>query len=92
MDNYIKHNKVYKVFLVEEDDEDRERVLSALTNHIEVAYEPDYADIHSGDMLTAAKIFRTADHYTLTIKLIPRMDGTYMTIEDFSRATEEDDA
>lgn len=92
MDSIIKHDKVYKVFLVEEDDDDRERVLSALTNNIQVDYEPDYGDIDM--LLDSVKIFKTQDNYTLTIKLIPRLDGTYITVEDFSvgNEPEEDDA
>lgn len=73
--------KQYKVFLVEVDDEDRERVLSGLVQHCEIEVE----DIHSGFMGTVAR-FVTSTDVTCTLKLVPREDGTYFTIENYSDA------
>lgn len=83
--------KEYKLFLVEVDDEDRERVLSARVSRCEITVEPEYADIHADMLLNSAKIFRTSETVTITMKMVPRQDGTYFEIVDFTETAESDD-
>ena len=82
--------KQYKVFLVEVDDEDRERVLSGLAGHCEIEVEPQYAEVHSEFMGPVAR-FVTSTDVTCTLKLVPREDGTYFRIEDFSESDPYED-
>jgi hypothetical protein len=81
--DYILPGKTYKVFLVEEDDDLRERVVSALSRDIVIDYEAEFTDLLCDDRMFA-RCMHHADHYTITIKLCPREDGTYITVEDFS--------
>lgn len=73
--------KAYKVFLVEEGDDLRERVISATSKNIQIDYEPVYEDIDT--LLCSSKIFKTDEKITLTIELAKREDGSYYTVENF---------
>jgi hypothetical protein len=81
--------KEYKLFLVEVDDEDRERVLSARVGRCEITVEPDYADIHVDSLLNSARIFKTSETVTVTLNLVPSVDGTYFKVENFMEEDEE---
>lgn len=83
--------KRYKVFLVEEDDDDRERVMSGLTDNIHVEQDVNYADVPVDALLDSAKIFRGGVKVTLTLNLIPNADGTYFVIENFLEEDDEDE-
>jgi hypothetical protein len=78
--------KQYKVFLVEVDDEDRERVLSGLVQHCEIAVDPQWENVHSEYYSAPVRSFVTNTDVTVTLKLRPREDGTYFTIENYSDA------
>lgn len=80
-------NKRYKVFLVEEDDDYRERVISGLAGSVQIKNEPDYSDVRVDEMLCSAHIFKTRDNVSITLEMVPRENGTYFTIEDFSNET-----
>jgi hypothetical protein len=83
--------KQYKVFLVEVDDEDRERVLSGLVQHCEIAVDPQWENVHSEYYSAPVRSFMTNIDVTVTLKLRPREDGTYFTIENFSEEPESED-
>lgn len=83
VDNYIKAGKTYKVFLVEEDDDLRERVISARSRDLKIDYEPNYDDVVVDQLLCASKIFKTGETVTMTLELVPRADGIFFTIENF---------
>lgn len=80
--------KRYKVFLVEEDDDDRERVLSGLVEHVDIVSEPFYNDVRVDYSDFAVKRFLSHEEVTMTLRMVPRADGTYLIIENFA---EEDD-
>lgn len=75
--------KRYKLFLVEVDDDDRERVVAGNVGAVSV--DTDYNSLEVDQLLDSSRIFKTtvAD-VTLTAKMEPFPDGTYFQIEDFS--------
>lgn len=82
--------KEYKLFLVEVDDEDRERVLAGRVNRCEINVEPEYADIHTDYSLIPVKQYRTSETVTVTLNLVPSANGTYFTIENFAKEEGEE--
>lgn len=83
--------KEYKLFLVEVDDEDRERVLSGLVRRCEITVEPEYSDVHVDYSNYPMARFRTGEDVTVTLELGPREDGTYFEIVDFSDKEDEEE-
>lgn len=81
-------DKEYKLFLVEVDDDNRERVLAGRASSCEITTKPEYADIHSGHSDFAVSTFKVSEEVTLTLNMVPSPDGTYFRIENFA---EEDD-
>jgi hypothetical protein len=75
----LKTAKVYKVFLVEEGDDDRERVITGLTKNIEIKCDPQY-----DDDIMAVHRYQTSADYTVVLDMIPREDGTVFTMENFN--------
>lgn len=82
--------KEYKLFLVEVDDEDRERVLSGLVRGCEITVEPEYSDMYTDFSNYPVARYRTCEDVTATLKLVPREDGTYFEIVDFSKEDEDE--
>lgn len=74
--------KIYKLFLVEVDDDNRERVLAGKAVGVKMAVDHNYADIESG--YGPVGRFITETQVTVTMKLVPDENGTYFRIEDFS--------
>lgn len=83
--------KRMRVFFVEMDDEDRERVVSALVEHVEINHDPEYADIHSGYSDFPVSRFLTSENVTIKAKVVPFEDGTYFRIENFLEEDTEDE-
>lgn len=83
--------KEYKLFLVEVDDENRERVLSARVFRCEITVEPEYSDVHVDYSNYPMARHRTCEDVTATLKLAPRENGTYFEIVDFTETAESDD-
>ena len=83
-------SKEYKLFLVEVDDEDRERVLAGRVSRCDIIVEPEYGDIHTDSFDYPMARYRTSETVTVRLNLVPSPDGTYFRIEDFNY-TEEDD-
>lgn len=79
----ITQNKRYKLFLVEEDDELRERVLSGLVESAEIKVIPNEPEINH--LLDSTLIFNNygIETYTIKFELKKRENGTYFTIENF---------
>lgn len=88
--NVPKAGTEYKVFLVEVDDEDRERVLQGRVRAVEITNDPVYDSIHVDDMLSSAKVFKTEDDVTMTLKMVPSENGTYFTMVNFMEDEEEE--
>lgn len=78
--------KIYKLFLVELDDDNRERVIAGRVANIEMTHEPVYEDVYSISGLIHK--FMSEDNITITMKMIPSGDGTYFTIENFMEEDE----
>ena len=81
--------KTYKIFLVEEDDEDREQVIAGRVSMVETEIDIDYSDIEVDQLLDAAVIFKSSEKVTLSMRLLKNDDGTYFNVENFD--DEEDD-
>lgn len=75
--------KTYKVFFVEVDDEDRERVLFGLADEIVIDTNVEYDRVYSENYMEPVHRFISKTDVTCTLKLLPRDDGTYFTIENF---------
>lgn len=80
--------KIYKVFLVEEDDDDRERVLAGRCRAVEITTQPNWADIHSDYSQYPVASYVTHTDMTMTLEMVPHSDGTLFRIEDFSVSDE----
>ncbi len=83
--------KEYKLFLVEVDDEDRERVLAGHVGWCEIKIEPEYADVRTDYSDFVVSRFLTDEKVTMTLQLKKRENGTYFTIENFAETEEEDE-
>ena len=83
--------KEYKLFLVEVDDEDRERVLSARVGRCEITVEPEYSDVYTDFSNYPMTRYRTREDVTVTLNLVPSENGTYFEIVDFTETAESDD-
>lgn len=76
--------KEYKVFLVEVDDEDRERVIVGRSMGCEINSHYDYSDIHSDYSNLPMARFATSQEVTMTLKLKPIEGDTFFRIENFA--------
>lgn len=85
--NNVMLNGRYKVFLVEEDDDDRERVVSGLVEVVEIVSEPTYGNVYSDITTAPIMTFLDSTETTLTLKLVP---GTKLMFEDFTDEEEEE--
>lgn len=81
--NTFDNSKRYKMYLVELDDEDRERVISGLVQDAEFESNIDYDNVEVDRLLDSVRIFSTPTSMTVKFNLIPREDGTYFTVENF---------
>lgn len=79
-----ENGKKYKLFLVEIDDDDRERVLSSMAGSVVMDYEVEQDSIYSEYSRQSIKTIASIERVTLTIVLERRPDGTYFTIENFN--------
>lgn len=84
-------DKEYKLFLVEVDDEDRERVLAGRVSRCEITVEPEYSDIHVDHFNYPVARYRAYETVTATLNLVPSPDGTYFTIENFAETEDEEE-
>lgn len=82
--------KEYKLFLVEVDDEDRERVLSGRVNRCEITVEPEYSDVHVDYSNYPMARYRASETVTVTLNLVPSADGTYFEIVNFKEEDEDE--
>ena len=86
MNNTIKPDptKTYKLFLVEVDDDDRERVLSGLVRGVEINYNPQWTDIITAESYLPVNRFMSSTDVDMKMNMVPRDDGTVFTIENFN--------
>jgi hypothetical protein len=84
--------KTFKVFFVEEDDDDRERVIEARVDNVTFNTDHEYADIMSDYSDYPVKRYVTSVRYTLEqMTLLPLDDeGHVLRIRDFMK--EDDNA
>lgn len=83
--------KEYKLFLVEVDDEDRERVLAGRVSRCEITVEPEYSDVHVDFADYPMHRYRTSETVTVTLNLVPSENGTYFRIENFAEEPQEEE-
>lgn len=81
--------KEYKLYLVEIDDEDRERVLEGRVSRCEITVEPEYTDIHTDYSFSPVARYVAREDVTVTLNLVPSPDGTYFTITNFAKEDDE---
>lgn len=83
--------KRYKVFLVEIDDDDRERVVSGVVEMAEITYEQDHQTIYSDATNYPVASYMMNPRATMTLKCVPKPDGTLFSIENFAEDDEDDE-
>jgi len=91
VNNGLQHikTKQYKVFLVEIDDDKRERVICGRTGIIEIELGQDY-DYDMMDVLT--RPYYTRENASIKLDLIPMDDrGTLLRMENFWEIETGDD-
>src|SRR5690349_8939413 len=81
--------KRYKMYLVEVDDDDRERVLSARVDNIQLEVVPNYSEVMID--YSTAPVARYVDSWgaTVTMNMVPNEDGTIFRVENFNEEDEE---
>lgn len=95
--NYTRERKKpfpgrVKVYVVDENDEDRERVLHFETDHFFIDVDSDFEDIHSGYSFKPLERIRTRTRYNITIGELNELDdrGTVMRVENFLKDNPDD--
>lgn len=84
--NPLLPKKRYKVFLVEEDDDDRERVIRFLVDKIVFETDPNYGDVYS-DTPPIVNRYSSSTKYTVEMELVA---GTSFTFEEYGEEYDED--
>lgn len=77
-------NKTYKVFLVEEDDEDRARVIAGRAKVVEINTHANYDDVISDHSMSPVYRYQTHTDYTINLTLEPDENGHYLHLENFN--------
>ena len=90
-DSVPQASKEYKLFLVEVDDEDRERVLAGRVSRCDIIVEPEYSDVYTDYGNYPVARHRASETVTVRLNLVPEADGTYFRIEDFNYMEEDDE-
>lgn len=78
--------KEYRFFLVEPDDDDRERVIEGRVCAVRVTEDSDWERIEGRDMICSPTIYST---FYLKAQMIPKHDGSIMTMVNFSEMDED---
>jgi hypothetical protein len=84
--------KRVKVFFVEVDDEDRERVLECLVDNVSIRVDTDYSSILSDYSMAPLGRYVTSQNYVIEeMSLIPmNEEGHVMVMRDFSKEDEHE--
>lgn len=81
-----------KVYIVDEDDFDRERVLSFEVDGVHIKTEVDTAAVYVGSLLDSPKIFKNNQRVVVEqMTMVPRSDGTLYSIENFQEQFDEEE-
>lgn len=89
--NHVLTKKKYKIFLVEEDDDLRERVLECASSKVEIEAHYDEPDsIYSGSGDFIVKPANMLNGVTITIDVDADPHGHYFRITDFSKEEEDE--
>lgn len=74
-----------RVYFVEEDDHNRERVISGVLKQVVITEIPEYESVLTDEYLYAARVFKTGVRYVLEeAEFVPFEDGTVLRMENFS--------
>lgn len=76
-------NRRYKLFLVEEDDYDRERVISALVDVAEIIQEVDNYSMYTDYSAASVYSYDVPTSARMKLNIVPRDDGTLFRVENF---------
>lgn len=87
----LQSGKRFKVFFVEVDDDDRERVIAGTVDSLELEQQVDYANVYSDTSFKPVHRFADSVQYLLRATLVPNEDGTMLRVENFSEPEEEDE-
>jgi hypothetical protein len=84
----VENPKKFKVYFVEIDDDNRERVISAVVHRASLELKEDYADVHSMDSEKPFHQFRTSTTAELNLELIEQ-DGILFKHETWEDEEEQ---
>lgn len=81
-------HKSYRVYFVEDGDDDRERVIVARTSDIAFKYDPQYGTIETGYGVVSN--FLESERYTVELSLMPLEAGKFFRLENFNEEEDVD--
>ena len=76
------------MYLVELDDDNRERVLKAEVENVVIEQNPQYDTMFSSDSTTPLRVYQSSMGITLKADIVPNREGTAFVMENFN---EEED-
>ena len=80
-----------KVYFVETDDDDRERVISGVVENLKLDVERSYEEVYTDAFLTPVNKYEISHGATLTARLVPSENGTLFKVENFMEEEEQYD-
>jgi hypothetical protein len=83
--------KRLKLFIVEMDDTERERVLSCQVEYVTIDRDVEYSTVMSDMSGYGVHRFVDREEVTLKARIVPKDDGTYLTAENFGEQPQEED-
>ena len=86
----VKPGSRWKVFLVEEGDDNRERVIAGIADVVEIDYQTEFDEVRVDDLLSSARIFASGYTASLTMKCVPDSLGNLFRLENFMETEEEE--
>lgn len=78
----------YKIFFVEETDDDRERVIAGIAETVEIELENDEYDITS--YTGVLKSFNYRHRAKMTLRCVPDANGVLFRLENFNEEDEDE--
>jgi hypothetical protein len=87
--------RAVRVYFVELDDDDRERVISGVIDGLTITANPTFEDIHTMDSFSPVMRYVSEYEVTMEARFKPGTDGTYFRIENFaeeSAGSEEEES
>lgn len=84
----IKDPQRFKVYFVELDDDNRERVISAVVERASLDLEEDYSQVHSDEICAPVATYRNSIRANLDLRLVEQ-DGILFKHEVWDSEEEE---